>query len=333
MPCCARRVVSVAPIIAKVKPEETPRNSAASGARSRYGLRLLTAPLAQLVLIVDGERSVVGEALRLVDRLLLRGARHAGRGDLVVDAPADVLLPRLAAVRPPGVLLGPGIQPAEHVDEAELVEDARQPRALLRQEARVLAVRAPVLQVDLVVGDVPVAAQDDLVSSFPDLFQVNDESLEEAEFRCLAVRPGGAGGQVKGDDPELAEARLDVAALVVELAHREAAPHFVGRAPAVERDAAVALLLRERMTGLERLQAVQLGIEIALVAFQFLQADDVGTLRLQPAKRTLARGAPNAVDVERDDPDGKLETPPCAADHLAGSCRNFSTSEICAAWR
>ena len=35
MPCWASRVVSVAPMIAKAKPEEMPRNSAASGARSR----------------------------------------------------------------------------------------------------------------------------------------------------------------------------------------------------------------------------------------------------------------------------------------------------------
>jgi hypothetical protein len=35
MPCCARRVVSVAPIIAKAKPDEMPRNKAARGAASR----------------------------------------------------------------------------------------------------------------------------------------------------------------------------------------------------------------------------------------------------------------------------------------------------------
>src|SRR5262245_18367681 len=122
MPYCARRVVSVAPSMAKVKPEEIPRRTAARGARSRYGL----IPSAQRVLIVDRQGRVVREPLRLVDRLLPRGGGDPRRGDLLVEAASDVLLPRLAAVGPPGVLLGLRVQLAEHVDEAELVEDARQ---------------------------------------------------------------------------------------------------------------------------------------------------------------------------------------------------------------
>src|SRR5260221_9083417 len=164
---------------------------------------------------------------------------------------------------------------------------------------------------------------------------MNQEPLEEAKFRRLTVRTGRARRQVERDHPQLAEARFDIAALGVELAHREAAPHLVGRGAAIERDAAVALLLGERVAGVEGLQAVQLRVEVGLVALQHLQADHVGTLRCEPAEETLVRGAAHAVDVEGDysQPEGKLETPPCAADHLAGSCRNFSTSAICVAWR
>src|SRR6185503_13895051 len=101
------------------------------------------------------------------------------------------------------------------------------------------------------------------------------------------------------DHPELAEARLDVAALGVELAAGETAPHLVGRTAAVERDPAIALLLREGVAGLERLQPVQLRVEIGLVALQLLQADDVRLLRRQPAEQPLAGGRADAVDVER----------------------------------
>src|SRR5687768_12385857 len=121
-----------------------PRNSAASGAGSKYG----RIPLNQRVVIIDGQRRVIGEATRLVDRLLHRLGRDAGRGDLVIDAPADVLLPRLPAVRPPGVLLGIRVEAPEYVDVAELVEHAREPGPLLRQEAGVLLVGSPVLEVD-----------------------------------------------------------------------------------------------------------------------------------------------------------------------------------------
>src|SRR5918992_5269908 len=125
MPCCARRVVRVAPIIAKAKPEEMPRKSAASGAGSTYG----RIPLAQRVVIIDRQGRVVGEAARLVDRLLHRLCRDAGRGDLIIDAPADVLLPCLTAARPPGVLLGIGIEAPEDIDVAQLVEHPAQPGA------------------------------------------------------------------------------------------------------------------------------------------------------------------------------------------------------------
>src|SRR5215470_16818741 len=108
IPYCAKRVVSVAPIIVKPKPEEMPRNSAASGPASRYGRRPSGSRSAQRMVVVDRQRRVVGEALVLVDPRALRLRGNAGRGDLVVDAPADVLLPRLAAVRPPGVLLRTG---------------------------------------------------------------------------------------------------------------------------------------------------------------------------------------------------------------------------------
>src|SRR3954463_6988629 len=101
MPCCARRVVRVAPIIEKAKPEEMPRASAAIGALSTYGLRpagrRARQSCSERVVIVDRERRVVGEASALVDRLSHRASSDARRGDLVIDAPADVLRPCLAA--------------------------------------------------------------------------------------------------------------------------------------------------------------------------------------------------------------------------------------------
>src|SRR3954468_23960187 len=157
---------------------------------------------------------------------------------------------------------------------------------------------------------------------------MQNELLQEAELRRLAVRTGRAGRHVERHHPQLAEARLDVASFGVEFAHREALPYLIGRLAAVERDTAVALLLGEGVAALERLQAVQLRVEVGLVAFDFLQADYVGAVRGEPAEQALLRRRPDAVDVEGDDfqEDGKLEAPPCAADHLAGSCRNFSPS-------
>src|SRR5688572_11358891 len=137
---------------------------------------------------------MVREPLRLVDRLPDRGGGNTGSGDLVVDAPADVLLPSLAAVGPPGVLLRLRVQAPEHVDVAELVEHLAEPGALLGQEAGVLLVGAPVPEVDLLVRDVPVAAQDDFVPPLPQQLEMIQELLQEAELGSLAVRAGGPRG-------------------------------------------------------------------------------------------------------------------------------------------
>src|SRR5215467_11381517 len=134
IPYCARRVVRVAPIIVKPKPEEMPRNSAASGPASKYGRTPSSSRSAQRMVVVDRQGRVVGEALVLVDPRALRFRRDARRRDLVVDAPADVLLPRLAAVRPPGVLPRPGIDSSEDIDPADAVEGLGQPFALLRKK-------------------------------------------------------------------------------------------------------------------------------------------------------------------------------------------------------
>src|SRR5690606_2798320 len=117
--------------------------------------------------VVDRQRRVVAETLVLVDRGSAGARGQRRRGDLVVEPPAHVLGPGLAAVAPPGVALvgGLGMQPAIHVDPAALVEHAGEPGTLLGQEARVLLVAAPVLQVRLRVRDVPVAAQDDLAAA------------------------------------------------------------------------------------------------------------------------------------------------------------------------
>ena len=72
--------------------------------------------------VIDNQRRVIGEALRLVDSGHLRPRGDAGRGDLAIDAPADILGPCLAAIRPPGVSRQFGMQPAKHIDKANLVE-------------------------------------------------------------------------------------------------------------------------------------------------------------------------------------------------------------------
>ena len=122
-----------------------------------------------LFLVIHHQRRMVGETLLLVDARRYCLCSHTRCGNLVVDAPTDVLGPGLAAIRPPGVGFQFGMQFAEHIDEADFVEQLGEPGALFRQEAGILFVAAPVLQVFFGVGDVPVAADDDVAPALPQL--------------------------------------------------------------------------------------------------------------------------------------------------------------------
>ena len=82
------------------------------------------------VVIVYGKRRVVGKATARVDVALAGERGDAGRGDLVVDAPAHVLRVGLPAVGPEGVALGARVQATEGVDEPVRLEYAREPLTL-----------------------------------------------------------------------------------------------------------------------------------------------------------------------------------------------------------
>jgi hypothetical protein len=126
--------------------------------------------------------------------------RQRRRGQVVIDAPTHVLGVGLAAVAPPGVggLGGLGLQLAVDVDQAAFAQQARHPGALLGQEAGVLQVAFPVLQVHLLVRDVDVADQDELALLL-ELLQVGVDLVEEAELGLLPLFTGGAAREIATD--------------------------------------------------------------------------------------------------------------------------------------
>ena len=65
---------------------------------------------------------MIGKSLVLINAGFLNGRLQAGRDNVVIDAPADILIPGLAAVRPPGILFFALIYLAESIDETNPVE-------------------------------------------------------------------------------------------------------------------------------------------------------------------------------------------------------------------
>ena len=94
-----------------------------------------------------------GVDLRVPDLAFQLGACH-----MVIDAPTDIFGPGLTAVRPPGVLVFQLVDFAKRVQVPHIIEQRIQPCTLFRQEPGVFPVAAPVFQIDVLVGDVPVTA-------------------------------------------------------------------------------------------------------------------------------------------------------------------------------
>src|SRR5690348_10141995 len=88
------------------RPEAKPNNSIVHAAGWANACQIETraaAPLFASVTIVDAVGRVVGEARITRDRARAQAIAQRRRHELVVDAPADVVRARCAAIAPPGV--------------------------------------------------------------------------------------------------------------------------------------------------------------------------------------------------------------------------------------
>src|SRR5699024_5244441 len=86
-------------------------------------------------IIIQRKRRMIGQPLLAVDRFGHGLVGQSRRGRMVVDAPADVVVPGAAPVRPPGVFVGIRVQAAKDVDQPDFIEHAIHPVALMRQKA------------------------------------------------------------------------------------------------------------------------------------------------------------------------------------------------------
>src|SRR5690606_38774016 len=118
----------------------------------------------EVEVVIYGQRRMIAELLLLVDGRPPSDCSKAGRAQLVIESPPNILGVGLASVAPPCVALigGIGVQATVHINPKQLIDYLRQPAALFWQEAAVLQVALPVLEVGFLVRDVPVTANDDL---------------------------------------------------------------------------------------------------------------------------------------------------------------------------
>src|SRR5690606_18773258 len=160
----------------------------------------------------------------------------------VVDAPADVLGPDTKALAPPGVVLTPRLEGAEGVDVAH-GEQAIEVFALLEQEAAGVLVLLGPGEVDLAVGRVEVAHDEDrLPGARPRGEGLEDgliESTLEGDAAVVALLPVAV-GEVDVGNGQRAEAGDLHAAFGVHRRVAEGRHDLVGGYSAEEPDPAVA---------------------------------------------------------------------------------------------
>ena len=218
-------------------------------------------------------------------------AQAFGR-DEVVDAPTRVLFARLEAVRPPRVGRVVGVQRAESVDEA-FAEESGHLRTLLVGEARILAVRLRVLQVNLLVRHVQVATYYHRLLCVQTLDVLQEvvlplHAVVETAQSVLRVR------RVARHEIEVLHLKRYHSALVVVLVNADAVRHAEWRVSRVDSRARVSFLLGVVPVGCVTLK---LKVELSCLHLGFLQAEKIRVERAERLFKVFLHASAESVYV------------------------------------
>ena len=107
---------------------------------------------------------MIGKFLTGINAGGVHGLRDVVTGELIINAPTDVVFIRTATVTPPRILLRFRVQPSIGVAQGAFIQKLAQPRALFGQKAGVFQVAFPVFQVKLVMIYILLASFFDLLS-------------------------------------------------------------------------------------------------------------------------------------------------------------------------
>lgn len=213
----------------------------------------------------------------------------------VVDAPPRVLLARTEAVGPPRVhARRVGVEVAEGVGEA-CGEQLAELLPLLVGEARVAPVGLGVLQVNLLVGHVHVAADDDGLPRV-EFLQIAAELVFPLHAVVQPPQFVLRVGRVDIHQVERGHLQRDDTPLAVVLLAAYAVADTDGLVTGVDGRARVALLLgvvpvrRVAFEGQIDLPGLHLGL---------LQAEEVGIQAVEDVGKAFVYAGPQAVDVPR----------------------------------
>ena len=138
------------------------------------------------------------------------------------------------------------------------------------------------------MGDVPVAADDHVTTTRGEFKEMGIDQVQEAELGFLPLRGARARRLIERHYRQIAEVGAQVASFEVELRVSEQVDKSVRLHTAPQADATVASSLGAAVVSIETSRRLHFFIEICMLGFQFLDADDVRILRPGPGEQPLA---------------------------------------------
>jgi hypothetical protein len=166
---------------------------------------------------------------------------------------------------------------------------------------KVLEIALPVLEVGFLVGDVPVAADDDLAAAADQRGQVAVEMLHEVILGRLPVVTAGARGQIDRHHGQLGIDQFDIAAFGVDLGHAQADHHRLRLVRGIDAHTAIAFFLGVMEIALVGARRLHGRGDVRFLGLELLDADEIGVLLAHPIEKTLGVGGPDAIQVGGND--------------------------------
>ena len=147
------------------------------------------------------------------------------------------------------------------------------------------------------MAGIPVGTNNELPALATQHSQVLKKRVHETVFACLSSVRGGTRWHVEGDNAQTWEIDLNVTALSVDQLPVEPCCHLLRFLPTKNSRARISGSLCLVVKTVVPLRIKKSVCELHFFCFNFLNADDVGILVSQPAKKAFSSRRPDAVCI------------------------------------
>lgn len=219
----------------------------------------------------------------------------------VIYPPAFVLCPTVGTGAPPTIVAsGFGVQVPEGIGEAQLQEFIH-PGTLFRQETTALFVADRIMDIDGLMANVIIAADDKFGSLFLQFGKVIVKFIQPLELVTLPLLPAAAAWEVAVEQSDGAKIGPQHAPFCIALHDPVSVIDRIGRYFGEDGHAAVAFFFGREPVAFVAQSIDGSQVYVSLFRLDFLQADDIRGVGSEPFSKPFIDGAADAVYIIRDE--------------------------------